>query len=202
MMLLPSLVETTTKSGTMRIPSRASPPVRRGSTPPSWTSTSRRNRLWLKWNGRHIFVRVRSRKSVQIDAEVGKARHMRVARCRHCRSRRYPAPISTTPHPHPNPWPIPSHVKHGPWLWLGNRWKSWGAKALSPISESCEARPTSCSQLSENFKDAEFSNRWLSGVNLCFMCLCTIDECEVVWNIQCIFVNYIVLSCNYGCLLL
>ena len=84
----------------------------------------------------------------KVDAEVGKADHMRVTWSRQFRSRRFPGPvISTTPQPHPYPWPIPSHVEHGPWLWLGNRWKSWGAKALSPMCESCEARPTSRSQL-------------------------------------------------------
>ena len=74
----------------------------------------------------------------KIDAEVGKAHHMRVSRRRQQRSRRFPGPvISTTPQPYPYPWPIPSHVEHGPWLWLGNRWKSWGARALSPMRESC-----------------------------------------------------------------
>ena len=86
----------------------------------------------------------------KVDAEVGKAHHMRVTWSRQFRSRRFPGPvISTTPQPHPYPWPIPSHVEHGPWLWLGNRWKSWGAKALSPMSESCEANPTSCGRKRE-----------------------------------------------------
>ena len=39
----------------------------------------------------------------KVDAEVGKAHHMRVARRRHDCSRRYPASVSTTPHTFPLP---------------------------------------------------------------------------------------------------
>ena len=45
-----------------------------------------------------------------VDAEVGIAHHMRVARRRQHRSRRYPASVSTTPQPYHTPKPIPSHV--------------------------------------------------------------------------------------------
>ena len=109
--------------------------VRRGPTPLPRLSSSWQNRRCSSLDGHRMRTKPKIKRT--IDAEFGKAHHMRVARCRHHRSRRYPAPIRTTPQPYPYPWPIPSHVQHGPWLWLGNRCKSWGAKALSPISESC-----------------------------------------------------------------
>ena len=41
--------------------------------------------------------RVQPKMKQRVDAEVGKAHHMRVARRRHDRSRRYPASVNTTP---------------------------------------------------------------------------------------------------------
>ena len=57
--------------------------------------------------GHHTVTHVCSRKKKKrkIDAEVGKAYHMRVARRRQHRSRHYPVSVSTTPQPYPNPWP-------------------------------------------------------------------------------------------------
>ena len=48
-----------------------------------------------------------------VDAEVGIAHHMRVARRRQHRSRRYPASVSTTPQPYPTPpiRPFRMHVR-------------------------------------------------------------------------------------------
>ena len=87
----------------------------------------------------------------------GKAQHMRVACSRHiCSQRRrwttehsasIPCPILTQflPHPHPN------HVLHGPWLEPVRRYKSWGAKALSPTCESRVADLTCWGHLTGDF---------------------------------------------------
>ena len=143
----PAFTTTKTPSATLRMRSRAPHRLWRGPDRPRRSSfpmnlpASRDE--WSTYHRPCIQLKMMS----EVDAEVGKAHHMHVTRRRQQRSRRFPGPvISTTPQPYPYPWPIPSHVEHGPWLWLGNRWKSWGAKALSPMSESCEANPTSCGQ--------------------------------------------------------
>ena len=90
---------------------------RRPASPPP-RSTCRWSRHFFNMDDRHISSYVSSRNEKwKVDADFGKAHHMRVTRHRQQRSRRFPGPvISTTTQPHPNPWPIPSHVEHGPWL--------------------------------------------------------------------------------------
>ena len=113
-----------------------------------------------RWNHTAAHVCSRKKKRRKIDAEVGKVYHMRVTWSRQHRSRHYPVSVSTTPQPYPNPWPIPSHVEHGPWLWLGNRWKSWGAKALSPMCESCGLDRPLAVDLAETIINTKSPARW------------------------------------------
>ena len=67
------------------------------------------------------------------------APHMRVTCSRHICSRHCRRTVIRTAFP-PNPHPTPTQPQpwnHGPWLEPAGRYKSWGAKALSPICESC-----------------------------------------------------------------
>ena len=57
------------------------------------------------------------------------------------------------------PPPNPNHVLHGPWLEPGNRYKSWGAKALSPTCESRVADLTCWGHLT-----GDFGHIWSSSV--------------------------------------
>ena len=95
------------------------------------------------------------------------APHMRVTCSRHICSRHCRRTVIRTafpPYPHPTPTQ-PQPWNHGPWLEPAGRYKSWGAKALSPICESRVARQICWSLTSEDISlgetDAQLAVVWL-----------------------------------------
>ena len=121
------------------------------------------------------------------------AQHMRVACSRRiCSQRRrwttaHSASIpSLTQFLQPPP-PNPNHVLHGPWLEPGNRYKSWGAKALSPTCESRVADLNGWGHLTGDFGHIRSSSVDEISTNvlffLGFLCLYDVYVVMFVWNI-------------------